>query len=109
MQVTEVRLKKSDSTDSCKAYGSITLDGDFVVCGIRFLERKDDGQLFVGFPSRENQKGEYKDICFPMAQILREDITIQVLSEYEKLHSRWDRPLWAVLFLGGSDGKRNRC
>lgn len=85
MQVTEVRLKKSDSTDSCKAYGSITLDGDFVVCGIRVLERKDDGQLFVGFPSRENQKGEYKDICFPMAQTLREDITIQVLLEYEKL------------------------
>ena len=57
MQVTEVRLKKSDSTDSCKAYGSITLDGDFVVCGIRVLERKDDGQLFVGFPSRENHAG----------------------------------------------------
>ena len=85
MQVTEVRLKRSDSADSCKAFGSITLDGDFVVCGIRVLERKDDGQLFVGFPCRENSKGEYKDICFPMAPSLCEDITMQVLSEYEKL------------------------
>lgn len=52
MQVTEVRLMKADPTDSCKAYGSITLDGDFVVCGIRVLEKKDTGQLFVGFPSK---------------------------------------------------------
>lgn len=85
MQITEVRLKKADSTDSCKAYGSITLDGDFVVCGIRVLERKDTGQLFVGFPSKQNGKGEYKDVCFPMASSLREDINIQVLAEYEKL------------------------
>lgn len=85
MQITEVRLKKADPTDSCKAYGSITLDGDFVVCGIRVLERKDTGQLFVGFPSKQNGKGEYKDVCFPMTSSLREDINISVLAEYEKL------------------------
>ena len=85
MQITEVRLKKADPTDSCKAYGSITLDGDFVVCGIRVLERKDTGQLFVGFPSKQNGHGEYKDVCFPMASSLREDINISVLAEYEKL------------------------
>lgn len=85
MQVTEVRLMKADPTDSYKAYGSITLDGDFVVCGIRVLEKKDTGQLFVGFPSKQNSKGEYKDVCFPMARTLREDITVQVLAEYEKL------------------------
>lgn len=85
MQVTEVRLMKADPTDSCKAYGSITLDGDFVVCGIRVFEKKDTGQLFVGFPSKQNSKGEYKDVCFPMARTLREDITVQVLAEYEKL------------------------
>ena len=85
MQVTEVRLMKADPTDSCKAYGSITLYGDFVVCGIRVLEKKDTGQLFVGFPSKQNSKGEYKDVCFPMARTLREDITVQVLAEYEKL------------------------
>ena len=85
MQITEVRLMKADPTDSCKAYGSITLDGDFVVCGIRVLEKKDTGKLFVGFPSKQNSKGEYKDVCFPMARTLREDITVQVLAEYEKL------------------------
>lgn len=83
MQVTEVRLNKAAPDDSCLAYGSITFDGDFVVSGIRVLKTK-TGDLFVGFPSRKNSKGEYKDICFPMKKGLREDISVEVLSEYEK-------------------------
>ena len=62
MQVTEVRLQKAAPEDSCLAYGSITFDGDFVVSGIRVLRTK-DGNLFVGFPSKKNSRGEYKDIC----------------------------------------------
>lgn len=84
MQVTEVRLTKASSEDSCLAYGSITFDGDFVVSGIRVMESK-EGKRFVGYPSRKNQSGEYKDICFPMKKSLREDIEVRVLSEYEKL------------------------
>ncbi len=84
MQVTEVRLTKAPEEDSCLAYGSITFDKDFVVGGIRVLKSK-NGDLFVGFPSRKNQKGEYKDICFPMTSDLRESITIAVLAEYEGL------------------------
>lgn len=41
MQVTEVRLTKAPREDSCLAYGSFTLDGDFVVCGIKGI--KDQG------------------------------------------------------------------
>ena len=84
MQVTEVRLTKASGEDSCLAYGSITLDGDFVVCGIRVLKNK-NGECFVGYPARQNQKGEYKDVCFPMTPALREDITKRVLSEYDNL------------------------
>ena len=84
MQVTEVRLRKAPPEYSCLAYGSVTFDGDFVVCGIRVLKNK-DGDAFVGFPCRKNQKGEYKDICFPMTADLRESITIEVLGEYQKL------------------------
>ena len=84
MQVTEVRLQKAAPEESCLAYGSITFDGDFVVSGIRVLRTK-GGNLFVGFPSKKNSRGEYKDICFPMNKGLREDITVEVLSEYEKI------------------------
>ena len=55
MQVTEVRLTKAPDSDSCLAYGSITFDGDFVVCGIRVLKTK-EGNLFVGYPSKQNNK-----------------------------------------------------
>ena len=85
MQVTEVRLSKAPAEDSCVAYGSVTFDGDFVVCGIRVLQNNKNGDLFVGFPSRKNQKGEYKDICFPMTADLRENISVAVIAEYEKL------------------------
>ena len=84
MQVTDVRLKLAEPSDSAKAYGSFTLDNDFVVCGIRVVTNK-EGRLFVGFPCRQNSKGEYKDVCFPMDAGLRQDITAVVLSEYEKL------------------------
>lgn len=84
MQITEVRLTLAPPEDNTLAYGSITFDGDFVVGGIRVLKNK-KGDLFVGFPTRKNQKGEYKDICFPMTSKLREDITIAVVSEYERL------------------------
>ena len=84
MQVTEVRLTKGSSDDSSLAYGSITLDGDFVVSGIRVLKSK-EGNLFVSYPSCKNQSGEYKNICFPMKKALREDIEVKVLAEYEKL------------------------
>lgn len=84
MQVTEVRLTKASSEDSCLAYGSITLDGDFVVCGIRLVESK-EGKPFISYPSRKSQGGDYKNICFPMKQSLREDIEVKVLAEYEKL------------------------
>ena len=84
MQVTEVRLTKASSEDACLAYGSITLDGDFVVSGIRIVESK-EGRPFVSYPSRKNQNGEYKNICFPMKKALREDIEVKVLTEYEKL------------------------
>ena len=79
-----VRIGEGSMTYACLAYGSITLDGDFVVSGIRIVESK-EGRPFVSYPSRKNQSGEYKNICFPMKKALREDIEVKVLSEYEKL------------------------
>lgn len=84
MQITEIRLNKTDGSDNELAYGSITFEGNFVVSGIRVIKGK-DGDPFVAYPSRKNSKGEYKDICFPMTKALREDIQIQILAKYENL------------------------
>lgn len=84
MRVTEVRLNKVTGDEKQLAYGSITLDGDFVINGIHVRKSK-DGEPFVSYPSRQNSKGEFKDICFPLARTLREDITTAVLAKYEEL------------------------
>lgn len=84
MQVTEVRLTKTEGKDNQLAYGSITLDGDFIVSGIRVISAK-DGNKFVAFPSRKNLSGEYKDVCYPITKELREEISVKVLGKYDEL------------------------
>jgi len=85
MQVTEVRLKKTDASDEkILAYGSITLDKSFVVNGIRVIRTK-DGDLLVGFPSKVGQDGKYKDVCYPLNDAMREEISMKVLAQYEQL------------------------
>ncbi|SEI82202.1 stage V sporulation protein G [Lachnospiraceae bacterium A10] len=84
MEVTDVRLTKKVGEDRMEAYGSITLDGDFVINGIKVMRSK-EGNLYVSYPSRRNQQGDYKDICYPMTQTLREDIHIKVMAKYEEL------------------------
>lgn len=84
LKVTEVRLQKNEGDDRLLAYGSITLDGEYVVNGIRVV-MSNDGHPFVAYPSRQGKDGQYHDICFPLKRTLREDITMQVLSKYEAL------------------------
>ena len=84
MRVTEVRLTKRTGEDKMLASGSITLEDDFVVAGIRVM-RSNEGNLYVAYPSRKDSNGEYKDICFPLSKSLREDIHTQVIAKYECL------------------------
>jgi len=84
MRVTEVRLTKRTGEDKMLASGSITLEDDFVVAGIRVM-KSNEGNLYVAYPSRKDRSGEYKNICFPLSKSLREDIHTQIIAEYESL------------------------
>ena len=84
IQITDVRLTKTEGDDKQLAYGSITFDKSFVVNGIKVYKAA-SGEKFVTYPSRKNQNGEYKDICFPMTKELREEITLKVLAKYEEM------------------------
>jgi stage V sporulation protein G len=64
-----------------KAFATITLNGDFVVKGIRLMNGKNG--LFCGFP--ENYKSDTKQnfgICFPITASLRDKITKAIISKY---------------------------
>ena len=83
MQITGVKLYETQDVGKVKAYGSITIDGEFAVTGIRVVES--NSGLFVSMPSRKTQSGEYKDVCFPVTRDAREQIQNTVLKEYKKM------------------------
>lgn len=53
MRITEIRLTKTPDSGNQLAVGSITLDGELVVSGIRVV-KANDGGMFVAYPNRKN-------------------------------------------------------
>ena len=82
MEVTDVRVGLVKTDSAVKAMGSFSLDGVFVVRGIRILEDK-SGNTFLGFPAREKKDGSYEDIAFPLKKDLYNDISNALINEYK--------------------------
>lgn len=80
MKVTEVKVFKVDK-GNLKGYASITLDGAFVVTGLKVVEGSKG--LFVNMP-QQKVKEEYKDICFPLNKELRENIVGVVIQKFSE-------------------------
>jgi stage V sporulation protein G len=85
MNITDVRLRtvKNENELKLKAYADITLDGSFVIHGLKVI----DGQkgMFVAMPSRKMPNGEFKDIAHPITPELRRFLTEIVLKKYEEV------------------------
>lgn len=84
IEITEIRLTKTNGEDKQLAYGSITFANAFVVNGIRVIKAA-SGEKYIAYPCRRNQNGEYKDICYPKTKELREEITLRVLAQYDEM------------------------
>ena len=84
MKITDIKLTKNTDSDTELAKGSISLEGQVVINGIRVIKGQ-DGEPIVVYPSMTNSKKERRDICFPMTRTLREDIHRQVIAKYEGL------------------------
>lgn len=82
-EITEVRVYPRKIIDKQKAFATATLDGEFVVHGLRVME-KDDGTLWVSMPARKDARGEFRDIFHPITREAREKIFRAVLEAYEK-------------------------
>lgn len=83
MEITDVRVYLRDGGDKLKAFVSITLDGAFLVDGLKVY----DGQkgLFVSMPSRKVPGGGYKDLAFPVTREARELLQETVIGAYKKV------------------------
>lgn len=83
MKITDVKLTKPVDKGSIKAWGSFTIDGMFVVHGVKVIETNE--KAFVAMPSRRNSDGKFLDICHPISEEARELIRDAVFAEYEKI------------------------
>ena len=83
INITNVKVIKTEDNYRVKGIASITIDDSFSVHNIKILEGKSG--LFVAMPSRRTPSGEFKDIAHPINAEARELIQKAILNEYEKI------------------------
>ena len=82
INITNVKVIKTEVNFRVKGIASITIDDSFVVHYIKIIETQNG--LLVAMPSRKTPAGEFKDIAHPINSEAREVIQKAVLNEYEK-------------------------
>ena len=79
MEITEVRIALR-SEEKLKAFANVTLDGEFVVRGVKVIQGATG--YFVSMPSRRRSDGTYQDICHPVNAPMRKKLEAAVLDAY---------------------------
>jgi stage V sporulation protein G len=78
-----VRVFLLEGKEPLKATASFQLGGVLWVTGLRVIQGKTG--LFVSWPSRKSQQGEYQDVCFPGSKEARDDFSKAILDEYARV------------------------
>ena len=89
MEITEVRIALR-SEDKLKAFANVTLDGEFVVRGVKVIQGATG--YFVSMPSRRRSDGTYQDICHPVNAPMRKKLEDAVLTAYQEELARSGQP-----------------
>jgi stage V sporulation protein G len=79
VEITEVRIALKGE-DKLKAFANVTLDGDFVIRGVKVIQGANG--YFVSMPSRRRSDGTYQDICHPVNASMRKKLETAVLDAY---------------------------
>jgi stage V sporulation protein G len=79
LEVTEVRVSLKGE-EKLKAFANVTLDGEFVVRGVKVIQGANG--YFVSMPSRRRSDGTYQDICHPVNVDMRKKMETAVLDAY---------------------------
>lgn len=81
IEITEVRVSLRND-EKLKAFVSITLNGAFVIRGLKII--KGNSGLFVAMPSRKRPDGQHQDLAHPINDTTRKYLTQVVMDEYER-------------------------
>ncbi|MFW6035378.1 MAG: septation regulator SpoVG [Halothermotrichaceae bacterium] len=82
MEITEVRVFLTSQTGPTKAFASVTFDDCFVVKDMRIVDGKKG--LFISMPSRKDKNGEFRDICHPINNDMRNLIHDTVIEKFNE-------------------------
>ena len=80
-EITDVKIYKLEGDGKQKAFAGITIDSEFAVHGLKVMDG--DNGLWVGFPSRRDASGGFRDVFHPITKESREKIVAAVLDAYE--------------------------
>lgn len=80
MQITGVRIKKTENKNRLRAVASITIDDAFAIHDIRVIEGAKG--LFVSMPARRNAEGVFVDVAHPINTETRHYVEKVVLDAY---------------------------
>lgn len=80
MNITDIRIRRINTSDKMKAVVSVTFDNAFVVHDMKVIER--DSGLFIAMPSRKTPNGVYKDVAHPINGEMRGELQRRILEQY---------------------------
>lgn len=85
-KITEVRIFKIKQRGALLGYANVVINDCFIIRGIRILENQRTGR-FIAMPARRlpGKRREYKDLCHPLNQEVRNLITKEIFNAYDKL------------------------
>ena len=84
MEITDIRMTLLENSGNTKAIGTISLDNELAVRGMRVMESK-TGTAFVSFPSRAKADGTYELYAYTLNKPLYHKITDALINEYNRL------------------------
>lgn len=85
MLVTSFRLKKIENpTNRLVAKCTLTFDAMFAVSDIKIL-MKDDGEYYMGMPSRKTAMGTFKDEAYPVNSNVRQSLERIIFDAMKKV------------------------
>ena len=83
LNITEIRIHILGKEDTnLRAYASITIEGSFVIHGIKVIEG--ERGLFVGMPRRRREDGSSQDVCHPINNATRHQLEERILASYHQ-------------------------
>jgi stage V sporulation protein G len=85
-----VRINLIAGESSLKAMATVKVHEMVFITGLKVIEGRKG--LFVSMPSRKDNKGEYKDVCFPASKAMYAELQRVVMAAYKEALAQGEIP-----------------